>query len=178
MGTSRPGASGGSGGWWQGRGVVAALVVVPGPNGTVTFVRQERGPDARWWLLPGGKVEFGEPVAAAARREAMEESGCDVGELVLTGAYEIVGPGHHFVMWAYHSQRMGLVPARFSGHHVGAVRQERWDRLEPHPTDMPILNDAGAANYHGGTDRGPAGWGADRHVQPADRGNLRTLNRG
>jgi hypothetical protein len=27
------------------------------------------------------------------------------------------------------------------------LRQERWDRLEPHPTDMPILNDAGAAPY-------------------------------
>ena len=36
---------------------------------------------------------------------------------------------------------------RFAGHHVSAVRQERWDRLEPHPTDMPILNDAGAAAY-------------------------------
>ena len=42
-----------------------------------------------------------------------------------------------------------MVPDRFGGHHVGAVRQERWDRLEPHPTDMPILNDAGAAAYPG-----------------------------
>ena len=25
----------------------------------------------------------------------------------------------------------------------------QWDRLEPHPTDMPILNDAGAAAYPG-----------------------------
>jgi 8-oxo-dGTP diphosphatase len=130
-----------------GRVVTAALVVVPGPNDTVTFVRQERGPYAGWWLLPGGKVEFGEPVAAAARREAMEESGCDVGELTLTGAYEIAGPGHHFVMWAYRSQRICLVPDQFNGHHVDAVRQERWDQLEPHPTDMPILNDAGAAAY-------------------------------
>ena len=81
-----------------GRVITAALVVVPGPGDTVTFVRQERGPYAGWWLLPGGKVEFGEPVAAAARREAAEE---------------------------------------------------RWDRLEPHPTDMPILNDAGAAAYPG-----------------------------
>jgi len=67
--------------------ITAALVVVPGPGDTVTFVWQERGPYAGWWLLPGGKVEFGEPVAAAARREAAEESGCDPGDLVLTGAY-------------------------------------------------------------------------------------------
>ena len=130
-----------------GQVITAALAVVPGPGGTVTFVRQERGPYAGWWLLPGGKVEFGEPVGQAARREAAEESGCDPGELTLTGAYEIIGPGHHFVMWAYRGQRIATVPPGFAGHHVGGVRQERWDRLEPHPTDMPILNDAGAAAY-------------------------------
>jgi len=46
--------------------ITAALVVVPGPGETVTFIRQERGPYAGWWLLPGGKVEFGEPVEQAA----------------------------------------------------------------------------------------------------------------
>jgi 8-oxo-dGTP diphosphatase len=127
--------------------VTAALVVVPGAAGTVTFVRQERGPYAGFWLLPGGKVEFGEPIIEAARREAAEESGCVVDGLDLTGAYEIRGPGHHFVMWAHRSQNTGQVPDRFTGHHVGDVVQERWDELEPHPTDMPILNDAGAAAY-------------------------------
>jgi len=129
------------------RVITAALVVVPGPDDTVTFVRQERGPYAGFWLLPGGKVEFGEQAGQAARREAAEESGCNLGELALTGAYEIIGPGHHFVMWAYRSEHTGVVPDRFDGHHVSAVRQERWNRLEPHPTDMPILNDAGVAAY-------------------------------
>jgi 8-oxo-dGTP diphosphatase len=44
-------------------------------------------------------------------------------------------------------ERTATVPDQFAGHHVGGVRQERWDRLEPHPTDMPILNEAGAAAY-------------------------------
>lgn len=71
--------------------VTAALVVVPGTaDGTVTFVRQERGPYAGFWLLPGGKVEFGEPIIEAARREAAEESGCVIDGLDLTGAYEIL----------------------------------------------------------------------------------------
>ncbi len=88
----------------------------------MTFVRQERGPYAGWWLLPGGKVEFGEPIAAAARREAAEESGCDPGDLALTGAYEIIGPGHHFVMWAYRGERTRVIPDGFAGHHAGGVR--------------------------------------------------------
>ncbi|HUC25679.1 MAG TPA: hypothetical protein VMA73_23480 [Streptosporangiaceae bacterium] len=37
--------------------MTAALVVVAGAAaGTVTFVRQERGPYAGFWLLPGGKA--------------------------------------------------------------------------------------------------------------------------
>jgi 8-oxo-dGTP diphosphatase len=50
-------------------------------------------------------------------------------------------------MWAYRSDRVGVVPERFAGHHVSAVCQERSERLEPHPTDMAILNDADAAAY-------------------------------
>jgi 8-oxo-dGTP pyrophosphatase MutT (NUDIX family) len=110
-------------------------------------VRQERGPYAGFWLLPGGKVEPGERIIDAARREAVEESGCEPGELLLTGAYEIIGPGHHFVMWAYRSQVAAALPDRFAGHHVTGARQCRWDAVVPHPTDMPILNDAGVAAY-------------------------------
>jgi 8-oxo-dGTP diphosphatase len=130
-----------------GRVVTAALVAVPGPGGTVTFVLQQRGPCAGFWLLPGGKVEFGELITEAARRETAEESGCDVRHLALTGAYEIVGPRHHFLVWAFRSEHAEPASGRFRGHHVSGVRQERWDRLEPHPTDMPILNDAGLAAY-------------------------------
>ncbi|WP_433177346.1 NUDIX hydrolase [Actinoallomurus sp. CA-150999] len=127
--------------------MTAALVVIPGPEETVTFVRQEHGPYAGFWLLPGGKVEFGEPIVEAARREAVEESGCHVTDLQLTGAYEILGPGHHFMMWAYHSKHALQVPKDFHGHHVSSVQQMPWSAVEPHPTDMPILNDAGAAAY-------------------------------
>ena len=49
-----------------GRVVTVALVAVPGPGGGVTFVRRNAGLPG-FWVLPGGKVEFGEPIAEAAR---------------------------------------------------------------------------------------------------------------
>ncbi|MFB9433712.1 NUDIX hydrolase [Streptoalloteichus tenebrarius] len=131
---------------------LGALVVVPGPGRTVTFVRQERGPYAGWWLLPGGKVEFGESLVETARREAREESGCVVDELAEVGLYEMRGHGpegnpYHFVMAVFRAEHDSRVPEGFSGHHVSEVRQMPPASVRPHPTDMWILNDAGVADY-------------------------------
>jgi len=49
----------------------AALMIVRGPSDDVTFVAQRRGPFAGHWLLPGGRVEFGESLPDAARRETL-----------------------------------------------------------------------------------------------------------
>lgn len=128
-----------------------ALVVVPGPGGTITFVRQERGPYAGAWLLPGGKVEFGESLEEAARREAAEESGCVVGSLSGVGLYEMRGVWekgpYHFLMYVFRADDPVAVPPGFVGHHVTEVRQARPEEMRPHPTDMRILNDAGVADY-------------------------------
>lgn len=129
--------------------VVCALAIVPGPGGTVTFVQQERGPYVGQWLLPGGKVERGEGLAEAAAREAREESGCQVGRLVLSGVYEIrsVTGGYHWVSSVFVAEEERVVPAGFNGRHVGEVRQIEPARIAPHPTVMRMLVDAGLATY-------------------------------
>jgi 8-oxo-dGTP diphosphatase len=129
---------------------VAALAIAPGPNSTITFVEQIRGPFSGHLLLPGGKVDFGEGLAEAARREALEEAGCVLGELSLTGVYEMRGPwvqgDYHVVMFAFRAEHAAVVPEGFHGD-VGEVVQVPPDTVRPHPTVMRILNDAGVADY-------------------------------
>jgi len=50
-------------------------VIIEVPGGVVLVERRFPPPG---WALPGGFVEYGEPVEAAARREAQEETGLDV----------------------------------------------------------------------------------------------------
>jgi 8-oxo-dGTP pyrophosphatase MutT (NUDIX family) len=50
----------------------------------VWLVRQTYLPG---WFMPGGGIKKGETLEEAARREAREETGAELGELTLMGAY-------------------------------------------------------------------------------------------
>lgn len=55
------------------------------------------------WLIPGGKVEFGETLEAAARREIKEEVDIDIGKFKHITFYEAVFPdfNYHTVIFFY-----------------------------------------------------------------------------
>jgi ADP-ribose pyrophosphatase YjhB (NUDIX family) len=55
------------------------MVVLRGD--TVLLVRRGKPPNVGSWTLPGGAQEVGETAEAAARRELLEETGVEVGDL-------------------------------------------------------------------------------------------------
>jgi 8-oxo-dGTP diphosphatase len=64
-------------------------VIVEMESGGIVLVRRRNPPHG--WALPGGFVDGGESVAAAARREAKEETGLDVELVELLGVYSDPG---------------------------------------------------------------------------------------
>jgi len=79
--------------------VVVVYAIVRDAGGRVLLVR--RADDGNW-ELPGGRVEVGETVSAAVRREVLEESGIPI---VLTGVSGIYSDPAHIVVYSVEGAR-------------------------------------------------------------------------
>ncbi|MBI5812535.1 MAG: NUDIX domain-containing protein [Meiothermus silvanus] len=84
---------------------VAALV--SGPSGRVLLVRT-----TKWrglWGVPGGKIEWGEPLEAALRRELREEVGLELHDIRLALVQEAIFDPQfyqpmHFIFFNYYAR--------------------------------------------------------------------------
>lgn len=86
---------------------VGVAAVIWNDAGQVLLIRRANPPRAGQWSLPGGKVERGETLEGALRREIREETGLEIEILGLAGVAEIVddgpsgGNGRHYVLIDY-----------------------------------------------------------------------------
>jgi ADP-ribose pyrophosphatase YjhB (NUDIX family) len=77
-------------------------------DGRLLLVKRRRAPEAGHWSLPGGKVDFGESVADAVRREIREEVGLEIELLRALGVVEMIGiDDQHWVSPIYLARAIG-----------------------------------------------------------------------
>jgi 8-oxo-dGTP diphosphatase len=93
-------------------------------NKGIVLIKRKNPPDG--WALPGGFVDYGESLEAAAVREAKEETGLEV-ELVRqfhTYSDPKRDPRHHTITTVYVAEAKGMAVAGDDAQEIGLFRRD------------------------------------------------------
>ena len=104
---------------------VGAIVV---HDDALLMVQRANDPGKGLWSVPGGRVEAGEFLADALRREVREETGLEVEVGELAGILEVPGDELHYVILDYHAVVTGSPDPKASGD-AGDVRWVPLDQV-------------------------------------------------
>jgi 8-oxo-dGTP diphosphatase len=101
-------------------------------DGRLLLIKRLKAPEAGCWSLPGGKVDFGERVAEAVKREIAEELGLTIELTRPLGLVEMIGE-EHWVSPIYEATiRSGEPVNREPAKHEGFV----WADLDQPPAPL------------------------------------------
>jgi len=84
--------------------VTSVVAVIVDNDGRVLLTRRSIPPFLDLWVMPGGKIDLGEPILEALKREVHEEVGLEVEIEGLIDVFEHLTPGEdncHFVILYY-----------------------------------------------------------------------------
>jgi len=87
--------------------VVAVGAVVLVEPDVVVLIQRANPPSKGSWTLPGGKLNRGESLVDAVRREVLEETGLEVEVGQLIEVVELVESTHHYVVLDYLARKTG-----------------------------------------------------------------------
>ncbi|HEY8200513.1 MAG TPA: NUDIX hydrolase [Actinomycetota bacterium] len=90
-------------------------------DGAILLIRRGMPPSEGLWSVPGGRLEWGETLAEAVRREVLEETGLEVEAGDVAGVVERIYEGFHYVIVDYFVTVLGGVLKA-----GGDVREARW----------------------------------------------------
>jgi 8-oxo-dGTP diphosphatase len=105
--------------------VPSVVAVIVDDADRVVLTRRSIAPFRGLWVMPGGKIDLGEPIVAAVHREVREEIGIEVVVGGLVDVFEHLTPGpdnDHFVILYYRCRPTAheLVP------NPAEVAEARW----------------------------------------------------
>ena len=143
-------------------GVGAVIIAGDRPAGRrVLLVRRGAPPLAGQWSLPGGAVELGETLRAAAEREALEETGLVVKAEEILEVFDRIIPGeggrprYHYVLVDFLCRAVDLGVKPHAGGDAAEVAWASETELEKYKLEKPALEVIAKAwekTYHGGTE--------------------------
>jgi 8-oxo-dGTP diphosphatase len=105
--------------------VTSVVAVIVDDDGQVLLTRRNIPPFHGLWVMPGGKIDLGEPIIKALHREVMEEVGLKVEVQGLVDVFEHLTPGDendHFVIIYYRCRPLSCV----INHNPCEVSDARW----------------------------------------------------
>jgi ADP-ribose pyrophosphatase YjhB (NUDIX family) len=102
---------------------VGAVVV---NDGALLMVQRGKDPGKGLWSIPGGRVETGELLADALKREVLEETGISIEVGQLAGILEVPGAELHYVILDYFTTPVGDTEPTAAGDAADA----RWVPLD------------------------------------------------
>lgn len=115
--------------------VGAGIVIVK--DGVTLLAKRKGSHSAGEWGSMGGKVEFGESPADAAKREAKEELDIEVGNLRFVTCMHMVKPGEHFIDISFVGELVSGEPKIMEPHKIVEIGWFSLDNL-PSPLYEPV----------------------------------------
>lgn len=120
---------------WGRHGAAGLLLTTPDRSRVLLQLRSGRVLSPGTWALPGGALERGEGVVAAALRETQEEAGIDPDTVTLLGTR----PGLVHPRWSY-TYVLGTTPSDAPVDHLSwEVAEHRWFDVPDVPPLHPDL---------------------------------------
>lgn len=111
--------------------VTSVVAVIIDDDGRVLLTRRSIPPFLDQWVMPGGKIDLGEPIVEALKREVHEEVGLEVEVSGLIDVFEHLTPGDencHFVILYYRCRPLYCDIVR-NEHEVAEAAWVSWQNL-------------------------------------------------